>query len=39
MTATLRLHGVARAQPLASAYLHRYPRGAYAKAALKIVSP
>jgi hypothetical protein len=39
MTATLRLHGVARAQPLANAYLRRYPRGAYAKAARTIVSP
>jgi hypothetical protein len=39
MTATLRLYGVARAQPLAVAYLRRYPRGAYAKAAHTIVSP
>jgi len=39
MTATLRLQGVARAQPLATAYLRRYPRGAYAKAARTIVSP
>jgi hypothetical protein len=39
MTATLRLHGVERAQPLASAYLRRYPRGAYAKAARTIASP
>ena len=39
MTATLRLQGVARAQPLATAYLRRYPRGAYAKVARTIVAP
>jgi hypothetical protein len=39
MTATLRLHGVAQARPLAAEYLRRYPRGAYAKAAHTIAGP